>query len=597
MDGLLKTTEKKEVEEEFSFKNYFVPLTTAKAITWIVVIGFIVYGNMLFNGFVWDDKTFILVNPDIHLINIPYFFEKNSSFNSLGQYRPIPALYFALIYSIFTNASIIYHLFQLIIHIVNAILIFVLFTRFFSNKISFFISLIFLIHPIQVESVSFIASSDNPLFFLFGISALLLSINEKINYKRLLVIFSLLLFSLLTKETGLLFVLLLIFYRTFFERKKLILFYFGGICTTALYILVRVFIGNTLLLPQDFVPIARLALRERILSIPAIIFYYLKTFFFPINLSVMQYWFVTKVNLAQFYFPLIVDLLFIVSIIGLGFYIYQSNKRYLAPFLFFFFWFLIGIGLYLQIFPLDMTVADRWFYFPIVGLLGIMGSVISLFRAPKRTLRNIHLLTVNLFIWIILFLSIRTIVRNFDWANDLTLYTHDVKYEDNFAIENGLANAYASLGNSSEALKHAKKSDKEFPFEDNLFNTGLIYEYSGNFAKAKEYYYKAYNSKILITQKQDLTVYVRLIYVLLITHEVQKAKSLIKFGLADYPNASQLWEQKAIADYISRNQNEALVDIDKAIMLSPSRALESLKLQIQNKQQIDLKGFSVDPNL
>jgi hypothetical protein len=46
-------------ETEFSFKNYFVPLTTAKAVTWIIVIGFTVYFTVFFNGFVWDDFPFI----------------------------------------------------------------------------------------------------------------------------------------------------------------------------------------------------------------------------------------------------------------------------------------------------------------------------------------------------------------------------------------------------------------------------------------------------------------------------------------------------------------------------------------------------------
>ena len=57
-----------EREQAFSLKNLFVPLTTLKAIHIIVIVGFIVYANMLFNGFVWDDKIYIIFNPQNHNI-------------------------------------------------------------------------------------------------------------------------------------------------------------------------------------------------------------------------------------------------------------------------------------------------------------------------------------------------------------------------------------------------------------------------------------------------------------------------------------------------------------------------------------------------
>jgi hypothetical protein len=55
---------------DLSLKQFFVPLTNAKAIIFIIIIGFIIYGNALFNGFVWDDYPFILNNTDIHSFNI-----------------------------------------------------------------------------------------------------------------------------------------------------------------------------------------------------------------------------------------------------------------------------------------------------------------------------------------------------------------------------------------------------------------------------------------------------------------------------------------------------------------------------------------------
>lgn len=90
--------EYKSPEKEFSIKNYIVPLTTAKAITWIIIVGFVVFGNMLSNSFVWDDVTYIFGNAEVHTVNIPLFFQ-TSLFNNSGQYRPLTELYFAFLYS------------------------------------------------------------------------------------------------------------------------------------------------------------------------------------------------------------------------------------------------------------------------------------------------------------------------------------------------------------------------------------------------------------------------------------------------------------------------------------------------------------------
>ena len=169
-------------DEDLSFKKLFIPLTTFKAIHIIIILGLLVFGNALFNDFVWDDKSFILFSSDIHTVNISYLIGQNI-FNGAGEYRPIPAIYFASLYSLFTTNVFFYHLFQIVIHITNTVLLFFLFKHFFSKQIGLFLSLIFLVHPIQVESVSYIAASGNPLFFLFGITALLMSFKRIVMQK------------------------------------------------------------------------------------------------------------------------------------------------------------------------------------------------------------------------------------------------------------------------------------------------------------------------------------------------------------------------------------------------------------------------------
>lgn len=232
-------TEQEKNREEFSLKNYFVPLSDAKALTWIIIIGFLVFANMLFNGFVWDDIGYIINYPPIHAINFPLAFTKNM-FNTGSQFRPLPIIYFSFAYSVFGQTPFFYHLVQLVLHISNTIILFFLFKKFFKNPIALFLSLSFLIHPLQVESVSYIASIDNPLFFLFGLIAFSLGTKTGLSIKRILLIYSLILLSLLTKETGFVFIFLILIYRALYARK-IMMHISGGVVTLFLYFLIRSF--------------------------------------------------------------------------------------------------------------------------------------------------------------------------------------------------------------------------------------------------------------------------------------------------------------------------------------------------------------------
>jgi len=101
--------------------------------------------------------------------------------------------------------------------------------HFFSKKVSLVLSLFFLIHPIQVESVVFIAQTVSPLLFLFGISAVVLSLRDEISLKRAGIISSLLLLSFLTKETGFLFLFIILLYRVLVKKNNMFIVFMSGL--------------------------------------------------------------------------------------------------------------------------------------------------------------------------------------------------------------------------------------------------------------------------------------------------------------------------------------------------------------------------------
>lgn len=326
-----------EIQEDFSFKSFFVPLTTMKAVHWIIIVGLIVFANMLFNGFVWEDNTLIINNPWGHTFDI---FNTKVTFNDLGQFRPVTALYSAILFTFFNTQPFFYHIIQLVIHCANAIIIFFIFKHFFSKKNALLLSLLFLIIPINSESVVYIGAFDNPLFILFGCAALYLSLKEKISLNRFLVISTLLILSLLSKETGVLFFVIITFYK-FLKRHSYLPFLILTITIFCLYLL-KFHMGGGLGILY-MVPIKTLTLSQRLENIPLIILYYIKTFFVPIQLVVNQQWVVSKIDFQNFYFPLVVDSLFFLSLIMVGWYLWKQSKNTFVLFLFFFLWFISGL--------------------------------------------------------------------------------------------------------------------------------------------------------------------------------------------------------------------------------------------------------------
>ncbi len=212
-------------EEEYEFKKLFLPFTFKKGIAFLAIIGILAYFPTFFNEFVADDYFLVVNNALIHsLSNFSQLFLGTLSSQG-GQYaglyyRPFMVLYFALIFPFFKINPFFYHSLQLLICIINSILLFRFFRYFFPLTISFFLSLVFLIHPINVETTAWISGANDFLFFLFGISALNLALNKKLSILKLSLIFIFLMSSYLSKETGLLFIPCLLIFGYFFNKKS-----------------------------------------------------------------------------------------------------------------------------------------------------------------------------------------------------------------------------------------------------------------------------------------------------------------------------------------------------------------------------------------
>ena len=450
--------------------------------TWtIVFLGLLVYFPVLFNSFVWDDEV---------------MFQKAGSIPGTVYFRPvISALYWG-IYNIFGPRPFFFHFFQLIFHIATAVLIYYLFKRFFKETISLILAAIFLVHPASVEAVSFASAMQEVGFTLVGIIGLyLFTHRDVINHVSTTNIFFgalLLLISLLMKETAIVFFLLIFCYLFLFKKNQIVLISYSifSIILLMTYFLFRVSGGSLYVQGQGLFPIMRVSLVTRLMNIPMIILYYLGKFFYPMHLAIAQHWVVRTVDFQNFWLPLII----IIGFILFGIFMSRLNK----PFLFFFLWFILGILPHLQIIPLNMTVAERWLYFPMIGLLGMIGTILSklqIINDKSQINFKSQIKSKTIFILLIIIIivfSVRSFARVLDWRNGLSLFSHDIRQNSSFDLQNNIGVELFRIGQYKEAKKYFEKSVKLAPYWwVNWNNLGTIYEREKNYQKAKEYYQKA----------------------------------------------------------------------------------------------------------
>src|SRR3989344_3622818 len=230
-------------------------------------LGLAIYFPALFNGFIWDDEEQIVNNFLIRLLsNWPKFFTGGTfpglDGNLVGLYfRPLTTLITSLIYQVFNLNAWGYHLVQIIFHSFNAILVFLIINQLTRRRFPAWVAgLVFLLHTINAETVVYAANLQDTLYFFFGAGGLYLILTGR----KWLGTAGLFL-SVLSKETGLLFLILAGFY-----------FPWAGLISLP-YSYLRFITAKIFFEKQGLAPITLLDWPQRLIHLPAITTYYFKT--------------------------------------------------------------------------------------------------------------------------------------------------------------------------------------------------------------------------------------------------------------------------------------------------------------------------------
>lgn len=190
-----------------------------------IILSFIVFSPSFINlNYFWDDERFVFLNPS--LIQSPSFLNFWNPNSIFFKTWPLgySVFWWLLNYSPFTSIAF-YKSLNILVHALNGYLVVKLLKK-LELKYVIIPSLFFLIHPMQVESVSWIFQLLTLLSFSLFISSLLLFIEhcKKSNLLQYILSTALFAFSLWTKSVAIL--APFIFFIFCWYYKKSIKFYF-----------------------------------------------------------------------------------------------------------------------------------------------------------------------------------------------------------------------------------------------------------------------------------------------------------------------------------------------------------------------------------
>jgi protein O-mannosyl-transferase len=151
----------------------------------IVLIGgflaaLVLYWPALSAQFVYDDAWYVVQNPAIRQITPLRFFLDPSTAAAPESglagdvYRPVTTLSFALSFHLWKLNPVPYHVLNILLHALNTWLVWMLLRLLLANNAAALLgALVFLMHPVQVETVAWVSQRSNLLSTTFLLSGML----------------------------------------------------------------------------------------------------------------------------------------------------------------------------------------------------------------------------------------------------------------------------------------------------------------------------------------------------------------------------------------------------------------------------------------
>lgn len=476
--------------------------------------GFLIYFKSLFFGFTYLDDNVLIIDSFRFLRQLSNVLEafRHEAFYILHSsaayyYRPMLTVSFILDAQLGGVNPFIYHLTNIIIHLAASCLVFKLLAKLgYARQLAFFFSLIFSIHPILSQAVSWIPGRNDSLMALFGLASFIFFLyfleTKKIGYCLAHIFF--LGLVIFTKESALALMPICILYFILIRpdsRSSKSAVLLGWLAVSGLWFFMRSAALNSNLTPMTGMDMGK----SIFMNLPALV-QFVGKIIFPFNLSVLPIVQDTTFFYGILALALIASALFFSKSVRINFAIFGAI------------WFLAFL-LPSFIRPNTEIVADfieHRTYMPMVGFFILLLETDTVKKIDFGLRRYLAVCgAIVILLAGITFFHIDNFKSRLSfWLNAATRSPHSplahrnlgaMYYLDGLpdkaepeyrkALElnplepmahNNLGLIYASRGDIKKAEEEYKKELEINPFYDNAhFNLGILYYKLGEFKKAE----------------------------------------------------------------------------------------------------------------
>jgi protein O-mannosyl-transferase len=487
-----------------------------------------------------------------------------------ANWHPLTWMSHALDVSLFRLNPVGHHLTSVLLHVVNVWLLFLL-LMWATNRLgpSLFVAALFAVHPINVESVAWIAERKNVLCTFFFLLTLGVYgwYSKKPCWQRYLAVVVLFAAGLASKPMviTLPLVLLLLDYwplarvqgssenRTPWSRlvlEKLPLFGFSA--ASAIITMYAQQSGGAVRSAAEFSFGVRIA--------NAIYAYgmYLWKMFWPSHLAPLYPH--PGDSLSPWRVLLAAVVLMIITALLWKF----RSRRYLPAGWFFFLGTLVPVIGLVQVG--EAAMADRYAYIPLIGIFVMIGFGFSDIARQK----NWGLLPTIPAAAVVVALSFATYRQIGYWRSNEELWSHTLAItSDNFVAENNLGGALILEGREEEAHAHFESAARINPRDPmSHSNLGTYYETHNRIREAV----KEYEAAIAMTSDPGLLsqTYANLGAAYRGLGDDERAQTSYNHALQYNPNQSNAWLGLGLLAKKQGNLVEAITDISRSIELQPT---------------------------
>ena|GEM_PF-411663 len=441
------------------------------------LIALVIYSPALGGPFVWDDELLIQNNPHVTTFDHAYLLFTEDVEATAGQksslYRPLMMTTFAVEYGLWRLHPVGYHVMNVVWHAAVVLMVYCFAFLLFGSAVpAFLASVLFLVHPVHTEAVSYISGRSDPMSVLFLLGVFFLYIKRPfsaaVNFFAMTTLYAA---CLLSRESGLILPALILLYHGAFKKRVDRLNFGGLLAVTAAYVVLRL-TALGFLMPHTVT--GKGTVLSRLPGFFAAFVQYLRLLVWPADLH-MEYGTVF-LRLTD---PLaLAGLVLFAAVCGLLVYAWRRSRLTA----FGIGWFLLGLLPFSNIFPINAYMAEHWLYLPSIGLFLIAGHALyNLYQRPL--LKNWGL---GLAAALVGFYGTATFIQNKYWGDPIYFYERTFAYAPfSWRVANNLGTTYQEKKELEKAEVYLLKAVALKPDSVEAHNNlGIVYSLQGKFEEA-----------------------------------------------------------------------------------------------------------------